>query len=83
MGGFVTSNADSGGRYRWDWVNNGHVEYSDGMGETKYDESYVVRRPDGRIFCITNRCKTGYERALTIAEAMNATLPPNDSSGTP
>jgi hypothetical protein len=67
----MTPNA---GRYSWDWVNTGDEEYIDGERRT-LTESYVVRRPDRSIHCFTSRYKGGYERALAIAEAMNATLP--------
>lgn len=57
--------------YRWDWVNTGDEEYVAGERRT-LTESYVVRGPDGSIFCFTSRYKGGYEDAMTIARAMNA-----------
>jgi hypothetical protein len=74
-------NADSGGRYEWDWVNTGDQEYIDGELRT-LTESYIVRRPDRSIHCFTSRYKAGYERALAIAAAMNQASP-NDSLETP
>ena len=56
--------------YRWDWVNNGDIDYSTGF-RRELKESYVVRKPDGSILCFTNRYKSGYEEAKRIAEAMN------------
>ena len=64
--------------YRWDWVNNGTQEYIDNELRT-LRETYLVRRPDGSILCLTNRYKRGYEDAMAIAEAMNAALPQDRS----
>lgn len=56
--------------YRWDWVNTGDVEYMDG-NRVILAETYVVRRPDDSILCITSRYRGGYEDAVTIARVMN------------
>ena len=66
---------DQKAEYIWDWLNTDDEVFVPEEGRTcRASESYIVRKPDGSILCFTNRYKSGYEKALAIAAAMNTAM---------